>query len=122
MNEQEIKQEIIQSYKELKSTHEETYEHAYNYLVSTFFEFDDIVELDDVNFIDQFQIIQSITYTIIKGMLEEQDYENLIVIIREYDIINNQVGSVIYDEEDLTLFQLGNEFFEKELKKLLNEQ
>jgi len=119
MKNQILKDKIILHCKGLKSKRKKIYQMSLNFLVGMFFEND--LNCDEMDILDQYQVIQAIFLSLIKGLLEENDYENLATIRDIYFSLQLQVVNELQDPVDLECYELSNEFFVLKMNEIIGK-
>src|SRR6476660_2408223 len=113
MNNQILKDKIILHCKGLKSKRKKIYQMSLQFLIDVFFEKE--IDTDEMDMLDEYQVIQAIFLSLMQGLLEENDFENLALIRDIYFKLQLQVAKTLTDPMDIECYELSNEYFTTKL-------
>ena len=116
----EVKNKIMKNVKALVSKNEEKSAKAFLYLVRTFYkDANAILDDEDRYYLDNYQIILAMLLKLQQGLIEEEDYDNIAIIVTVKFQLQNEFVELLEDEDEILEFNLSNDFYNTQLNNIL---
>lgn len=112
------KDKILLHVKGLKSRSERVYEASFNFLINIFYTTEEDYNMDDLTFLEQYELITYMLLPILQILKEEEDYENMEMVNTVYKVLYQQAAKEVYTQEDAQDFKDINENFQTDFYQI----
>ncbi len=123
MDEEEInkqtKRRIMLHLKALGSKNEKVQYKAFKFLVNKFFDNPECIEIDELDFLDIYSVKLAMILSLTKGLMEEDDYNNLAIVRDIKQKISLEVCENITSSDELYEYELMEDYYTHTLHNIL---